>query len=632
MSYSMRTAIYGIVAVVSVSAAYFTWRSTVPQDSAEFEKVGQAFYPDFQDPKQATSLTVVGFDEKLAVSRTFSVEKVDGVWRIPSHYNYPADAEARLYKTAASILDVKRGALASRNEKDHERLGVVDPSQDGLLKGGGTRITIKKGNEVLADYIVGKEFEKGSGRYYVRVPDEKETYVAEFKPDLSTKFSDWIDVKLLNIDNSKLTDLDVVKYSLDLSRGGLAFGDFDISDLHRDKAGDPWTLAGLDEQTQEVDSTKVNDLLQALSKIEIQGVRPKPEGLRPDLTFDPKLASDWTNLDLQSRGYVLADKEQLEKQVEALKKAGKAEFAEELHRIISGSSSEYAVFSQEGSFYAGLNDGMLYTFHFGNVFTGDLSEIEIGKPADESKDGETGEEKAKADEAEGKQDADKEDAGADDEKKADDESLNRYLLVKVEFDPKYLGPEPVKPTAPEPPPEASAPEKQEEAKDSAEAKESGEANEKPAENKPSGGKTKSNNDNNGGGGTLFQDNGDEPLIAAQPGDAPLVAPKPPEEPKVDPVATYEILKKQYEKDLAQYEKDLEDYNKRKKEGETKAAELSKRLGAWYYVISTKNVDALQVKRASLIKPKGADESPAGGRPGIPNFQGQPGFPGLPNRN
>jgi len=149
-----RTLMFAVVAGVSVLVAVITHFIARPTPIEGFEKVGQEFYQDFEDPSEVTTLRVAAFVEDMASNKEFKVEFRDGNWRIPSHHGYPADAEDRLEKTAASVIGITRGALESRLESEYEKYGVIDPIDEDstALKGRGQRITLSKSDgTVLAD-------------------------------------------------------------------------------------------------------------------------------------------------------------------------------------------------------------------------------------------------------------------------------------------------------------------------------------------------------------------------------------------------------------------------------------------------------------------------------------------------
>lgn len=526
-SESRRTAIYGVVAALSVALGIYTYVSNQPKESKDFEKVGQEFYPEFTQTDAATSLFVAKYFEDEDEVKTFEVSQVDGQWTIPSHYNYPADAIEQLARTAVSIMGIKREALVSRRAVDHEKLGVVDPLSEDVAdrKGRGERITIKSGNEVLADYIIGDAYQDERGVFYVRAPDEKETFVAHVNVDLSTKFQDWIDTDLLKIDRNKLTEILVRKYSIDDQTGSAT--DLETVALTRDKFGTPWQMGELDPESEEVNHDAVKALVSELVDTKIIGVRPKPKGLTPSLGITREAAQNpilqlVIRDDLQRKGFQLG---QLE-------------------------SGEIYLVAKEGSFFAITNEGILYELHFGDVFTGDLEEIEIGNPDDAAKNPSEAEPESEAS-GKTKPDEQQPDPKETETEKAEpadkdeqETQQSRYLFVKVSFDPTALGDEPTPPEAP-----------------------------------------------------------------LDPGpfdpDAPLSAPRLGES-LLTPQQQFEQAQQQYEADLKQYEQAQKTYQEKLEAGQKKAEELSDRLGAWYYVVPAKNVEALRVSRADLVQPKGTD--------------------------
>ena len=131
-----------------------------PTNSADFELVGQPFFEEFDSASQAQSLEVAAVDADSARLKRFSVKKVDGLWRIPSHNNYPAEAAARLATTATSVMGIRRDSLAGRLKNEHERLGVMDPLSEDIEdpESVGKRITMRDAeDEVVVDFIIGKE-------------------------------------------------------------------------------------------------------------------------------------------------------------------------------------------------------------------------------------------------------------------------------------------------------------------------------------------------------------------------------------------------------------------------------------------------------------------------------------------
>ena len=447
MNETTRTLTYVGIAVAALIAAFVADRTSQPTVLTGYENVGEEFYPEFADPTQARSLRVVSYNEDSATLKVFNVEFKDGVWKIPSHHGYPADAEAELAETAASVVGVVRGALESRRKSDHERFGVIDPLDESNtnLKGRGQRLTLSnEGGTPLVDFIIGKAVPEQAGEFYVRKVDEDSVYRTKLKIDLSSEFSDWIEPDLLKVERDRLMEIIVNKYSID--EGKRRIVNRELSTLTRKKSTDPWELKGLNKETEKVNTADVNQMVNTLDDLKIQGIRPKPTGIASELKKSGQLRLNPVDfVDLQSKGFILASDPQGNQQL----------------------------VSNEGEVIAATNQGVVYSLYFGEIFTGSALDIEVGdsgKKADEK----SKEKKEKSADSAAAKDPEKK---AD--PKADDSALktSRYLFVTVSFDPSFLGDPPQKPVEPKKPADLKA-------KTGADKKEAKVEEKKPADKKP----------------------------------------------------------------------------------------------------------------------------------------------------
>src|SRR5687768_8571959 len=162
MNESMRTLVFVGVAAVAALAAWASQRDT-KVDIPDVPKEGLMLFPDFQDPLAAKSLEIIKFDETTAELRPFKVAHEQGRWVVPSHGDYPADAENQLRDAAAGLIDLKAMAKASDLASDHVLFGVLEPNQAKLKvgdQGVGTLVAVQdeKGNDLMR-LVVGKEVE-----------------------------------------------------------------------------------------------------------------------------------------------------------------------------------------------------------------------------------------------------------------------------------------------------------------------------------------------------------------------------------------------------------------------------------------------------------------------------------------
>jgi hypothetical protein len=418
MTESQKTLTYVVIAAVMAVAGIFL-APRGPQGAKEGIEalIGTEFYKDFKNPSEATSIEVISYDPATATATPFSVEFKDGLWRIPTRFNYPADAKDRLAKAAASVIGLKREALAGRTEAEQAEFQVLDPKSEKAenLKGIGNRLTLRKGTTVLADYIIGKQVPNRTGYYYVRKPDEKQTFIAKVELNLSTKFTDWIESDVLNIDGYRLTRLDIMKHSLEIRQNRARLVGQEQNILTRKNSSDPWKLEGLDEATEELKQDEVRKIVDALDNLKIVGVRPKPESLRRELKDNEGITLDAdTQDDLASRGFFF---------------------------IPTSRGGGMQMISMEGDLTAGTDQGVEYEMHFGTVFEGTDEEIELGFAKPSSEEGEKKDDDAK--EGEEKQN----------ESKSVPKKKSRFIFVTARVNPVLLGPEPEEPIKPEPPPE-----------------------------------------------------------------------------------------------------------------------------------------------------------------------------------
>ena len=422
MNETVRTSIFVAGAALSLITARFVGTSG-PSAPKEYNQVGEAFYPDFQDPDTAKSLQVVNYNSDIGSVRIFGVEQgADGVWRIPTRNGYPVDGKDRLAKSATSIIGLKREALAGQRKSQHAEFGVLDPLAESVsdFQGVGNRLILKDGKDgkTLVDLIVGKEVKGANGYFYVRKQTEDQTYRAKVSLDVSTKFADWIEPDLLKLDGTKLRTVSIDKHSIELTPQGGRMTGKESNLLTRASSADKWNLEGLDPAKEEVNEDEVRKLVQALDDLKIVGVRPKNEKLKKRLQDDQGLTlDDRTRIEMEEMGFFFVR-----------------------HPDRKG----MAMISQEGDVAAITEQGVAYELHFGSVFSGSEEEVEAGfiKKDDEKEGGKT---------ADGKTDEAKED-------KNSKKIKSRYLFVQAAFSADALGTKPEAPVKPEEPAEDAKPE------------------------------------------------------------------------------------------------------------------------------------------------------------------------------
>lgn len=336
-----------------------------------FDDQGEVFFPEFTDADAINELEVTAFREATSDVYAFAVKRDDdGVWRIPSHGNYPADANDQMGKAAAMLIGLEKDAVVGDAKGRHAEYGVVDPLAAGVeTEGRGKRVKLKdKAGNVLADLIVGDEVEGKSGTFYCRLPAKKRIYKTKLQGSLSTQFADWIETDLLKAKSWNIDKIVFDNYSVDEQRGQVVKGDVLVLAKGDDNK---FALDGLDAASEETNVEKATEVGTALGEIKIVGVRPKPEGLTARLERANGFEAQILRQQLQSKGFFLA--------------GGK-------------------LYSNEGDLVFETKSGVRYTLRFGELVYGEGDELTAGIGS--------------AEEGEG------------DEKPA---ANNRYLMVSAEF-------------------------------------------------------------------------------------------------------------------------------------------------------------------------------------------------------
>ena len=400
------------------------------RQSAVEPEAERVLFPEFSDPGKAASMEIVSFDDETATLKPFKVVQSGGVWSLPSHEGYPADAKEQLAAACNELVDRPILQVVSVSPGDHETYGVIEPDPEKLkvgTTGVGKLVELRdaSGNR-LARLIIGKEDKAptaggmpGRKLRFVRKAGQDPVYRVEIDAaKFTTNFDDWIekdllklstwDVKNLVIDDSTCT------FGFDEASGRPAVSQDRKSriELGYDDKDAKWSLVKLEAfgagnkpqeeklaADEELAAAKLNELRTALGDLKIIDVARKPAGLSGELKAEEKFTND-------------------REAVTSLAQRGFYPFA----------SGE--ILSSNGETIVGMKDGVEYLLRFGNA-TSVAGDVKPGV--------------------------------ADGGKAADGETSGRYLFVMARFDESLL-PKPQLDSLPEVPAVPAADEKKDEDK------------------------------------------------------------------------------------------------------------------------------------------------------------------------
>jgi hypothetical protein len=369
------------------------------RQSAVAPEADRVLFPELSDPAKAASMEIISFDDETATLKPFKVVQTGGVWSLPSHDGYPADAKDQLAAACNELVDRPILAVMTASPGDHETYGVIEPDPQKIKVGDsgvGKLVEIRdaSGNK-LARLIIGKEDKApasggmpGRKLRFVRKAGQDPVYRVEIDATkFTTNFDDWIEKDLL-----KITPWDVRRLVIDDSTCTFGFDEASgrpavTQDrksriaLGYDDKDAKWSLLkleafGADNKPQEeqlagdeeLASSKLNALRDALGDLKIIDVARKPAGLSGDLKAEEKFTTD-------------------REAVTSLAQKGFYPFA----------SGE--ILSSNGETIVGMKDGVEYLLRFGNG-----TSVAGDAKADKKEDG-----------------------------KASDDTTGRYLFVMARF-------------------------------------------------------------------------------------------------------------------------------------------------------------------------------------------------------
>jgi hypothetical protein len=512
--------------------------------TAELQSV---LFPKLEDVAQAGSLEIVSYNEELAELSPFKVVKTGGVWVLPAHDNYPADAQEHLAAAATELIDMKPLDVMSESPADHETFGVIEPDPQKIeagMTGVGKLLEIRdEAGTALARLVVGKEDRQPAGAAggtrllrFVRISGQDPVYRVEIDTSkLTTRFGDWIEKDLLKLSPWDVRNVTLDDYALAAvqaegrmmveqqrqSRVQLAYNDQDaewsLTSLEvfnpEDSTAEPEMVTLGDDQ--ELDTAKLNDLRNALGDLKIIDVARKPAGLTADLEAEASfLDDDEAVRSMQQRGFLPL------------------------------SSGE--ILSTDGETVVGMKDGVEYVLRFG----AGTSVVQTGEDA-----GEVGERS---------------------------EVPGRYLLVMARFNESLLEKPVLEPVPGEEPAETTEPETTEpETTDGSSFSRSG----------PFRLVAQADDDAAVAGEAAEQGSAEEPSGGDESADAedgpPSPAPSAAEALQAADEAEAKAQAAREERRRVEREnrRRQEEYDEQVESGKKRVRELNGRFAAWYYIVS-----------------------------------------------
>lgn len=280
----------------AVAVLLLAWLSQPAVPVAEAGGAGELLFEDFKNVSSVARIEMAVFEEqkgdvsKIAVSRGR-----DGIWRLSSKGDYPADAATQLRNAVTLLFDLKKLSIESLKRGQHAEYGVVEP-KSGEVKAGDEGVGrlvrfLDDSDKVLAELIVGKKVEAAGGSggtgelFYVRVPGGEAVLTTRLEHDsaISADFTDWIETSLLNRAGWSFTASGLERFSMGglLTRnvlGALRTNDFRF--LQRTEGTPKWTGQGIKVAShEEINAATLDTLAGVFGSVKITDVVKAPPEL-----------------------------------------------------------------------------------------------------------------------------------------------------------------------------------------------------------------------------------------------------------------------------------------------------------------------------------------------------------------
>ncbi|MBR6436542.1 MAG: DUF4340 domain-containing protein [Thermoguttaceae bacterium] len=319
-----KTLLFVILAVAAAVASWYVNRPIRTAQSSD-SGLGAQLFPDFKNPNDATSLEIVKYNSQTSEKSSFQVKQVNDRWSIPSHDNYPTDAQTQLIEAASDVMGLEILNQVSSDSGDQETYGVVDPDEKDLppgSRGVGTKVVLRNAHgDVLLGLIIGDSVKNTKDQRYVRRVGQNPIFTTKVYTDkFSTNFGDWIEKDLLQIDVWDIKSITVNDLALKIQNGEPYLRDNGMMKFAFDDQADPsWSLEEMTisdkngkikrlemRDDEGLDVARIGRLAQALDDLKIVDVRRKSDAFSKSLKQTGAVKVDVeTQADLIAKGFCL---------------------------------------------------------------------------------------------------------------------------------------------------------------------------------------------------------------------------------------------------------------------------------------------------------------------------------------
>jgi hypothetical protein len=205
------------------------------------------------------------------------------VWGVVERGGYPAN-KSKIVPALLGFSELKLVEPKTKEPKLYDRLDVEDPGKEG----GHARLVEldDAAGHKLGELIVGKRrpdrLGTGADGLYIRRSGDAQSWLAQGSVELPTDTADWLDRKLVSIDNARIQKV------------ALTHADGSRLVIKRDKEGDKFAIDGAPADATFKSDTAIAEPAEALNGLDLVDVRTAAELPLPS---DGVAHAEWATFD-----------------------------------------------------------------------------------------------------------------------------------------------------------------------------------------------------------------------------------------------------------------------------------------------------------------------------------------------
>lgn len=259
----------GILAFVTIIAGLLAGQlSQTP--NAPTTQSNQPLYPQL-----LASLNEINEIQIKTKTSAISLLKNGEQWGVKEKANYPA-AMDKIAEVLNGVANLNTVETKTDKAELYSKLEVEDVSSENAKS---VQVTLKKGNDTLADLIIGKarpsKGDSSRQEIYVRKANDKQSWVALGNINVARQLNEWLDKQVVNIEENKIREVVVNQ-----------------TRIFKDKADDKdYQLVDLPEKTT-IEQASVKNLARTLDHLNFDDVVPANE-----FTFENPLQAVFKTFD-----------------------------------------------------------------------------------------------------------------------------------------------------------------------------------------------------------------------------------------------------------------------------------------------------------------------------------------------